>query len=87
MAATDLTCQELVELVTAYLEGTLPPEEHERFDAHLAYCTGCGNYLDQMQQTIRLVGTLDEEAIPPEATEHLLQAFRTWKQGVAGDTG
>ncbi|HEV2457192.1 MAG TPA: zf-HC2 domain-containing protein [Ktedonobacterales bacterium] len=81
MAATDLTCQELVELVTAYLEGALPPEEYERFDAHLAYCVGCRNYLDQMRETIGLVGTLCDETVPSEATEHLLQAFRTWKQG------
>lgn len=75
-----LRCKELVELITNYLEGALSPEDHTRFEAHLAACTGCQNYVDQMQQTIRLVGKLHEEAISDEAQTALLSAFRQWKQ-------
>ena len=79
--ARDLACNELVEIITDYLEGTLPPTDHARFEAHLEGCEGCRNYLVQMRQTIRLAGHVREEAIPPEMREALLQAFRSWKQG------
>jgi len=78
--SNELSCQELVELVTEYLEGTLPAHERARFEAHLAICAGCRNYLDQMRRTIQMVGALKEEAIPDDAKERLLCAFRTWKQ-------
>jgi anti-sigma factor RsiW len=71
-----LTCQELVELVTDYLEGALPASERARFDAHVAECEGCGLYLEQMLTTIRLMGGLDER---PDV-EGLLRAFRDWKR-------
>jgi anti-sigma factor RsiW len=76
----ELTCKELVELVTEYIEGTLPPAEHTRFEEHLATCRGCRNYLAQMRQTIRLVGRLTEEEITPKARKKLLDAFRDWKK-------
>jgi predicted anti-sigma-YlaC factor YlaD len=79
MAARELTCKELVELVTDYLEERLPPLERLRFEQHLAGCEGCRNYLDQIRQTIRLLGRLDEDSIPPPTREHLLRAFRDWK--------
>jgi predicted anti-sigma-YlaC factor YlaD len=78
--SNELSCQELVELVTDYLEGTLPAHERVRFEDHLAICPGCGNYLDQMRRTIQMVGALKEEAIPDDAKEQLLRAFRAWKQ-------
>jgi len=91
MNTNALTCQELVELVTDYLEGALPPAERRRFEAHLRGCRGCTAYLDQMQRTIGLLGRLTEEAIAPEARQELLQRFRTWKQdradGTTGDHG
>jgi anti-sigma factor RsiW len=79
MPTTELTCKELVEIVTDYLEDRLPPAERQRFEQHLVACEGCLNYLDQMQQTIRMVGRLSEESIPPSTTERLLRAFRDWK--------
>jgi anti-sigma factor RsiW len=79
----DLPCQELVELVTDYLEGRLAPMEQRRFDAHLTLCRGCRTYLEQMQQTLRALGKLPEESIDPEAKQRLLGAFRTWKRGAA----
>jgi anti-sigma factor RsiW len=78
-----LTCQELVELVTAYLEQVLPPDERARFDDHVAGCPGCATYVDQMRETIRLVGTLTEEDLSPGAREQLLGVFRAWKTGEA----
>ncbi len=85
MIEAEMTCRELVELVTDYLEGTLPAAERARFEAHLADCPDCTNYLDQMRRTVQLLGTLSEETITPEAKERLLWAFRDWKQGGAAD--
>jgi predicted anti-sigma-YlaC factor YlaD len=76
-----LTCQEPVELVTEYLEGTLLPAERARFEEHLAVCPGCRIYLDQMRQTIHTLGKLTEESIAPETRQSLLQIFRDWKNG------
>lgn len=77
--ADELTCKELVELVTDYFEGQLPASEQARFEAHLAICPGCQNYLEQMRQTIRLLGRLGEDGVPPEAWGELLEVFRKWK--------
>jgi anti-sigma factor RsiW len=73
-----LSCQELVELVTDYFEGALPPEEHVRFEQHAATCQGCGVYLEQMRVTVRLLGRLPANALPPGAEAELLGAFRGW---------
>lgn len=73
-----IACRELVELVTDYLEGALPPEQHARFENHIAGCDGCTAYLEQMRETIRLTGTLREQQIPPGALAALLHAFRDW---------
>jgi anti-sigma factor RsiW len=75
-----LTCQELVELVTDYLEGTLPPDLRARFEAHLALCPGCVTYVEQMRETVRLVGRLRAEDVPPEMESALLEAFRDWRR-------
>lgn len=79
MSVDELTCRELVEIVTEYLEGALSPEEYARFERHLALCEGCSIYVDQMRETVRLTGMLREEEIPEEARETLLDAFRGWK--------
>jgi anti-sigma factor RsiW len=76
---TDLTCQELVELVTEYLEGALPPDHRVRFEMHLVYCRGCDIYVEQMRETLRAMGRLNEEALDPGARDALLHAFRAWK--------
>ncbi len=80
----DLTCQELVELVTDYLEGTLPVRDRERFEAHLLDCDECPIYLEQIRVTIRAVGTLTEQRMSQTAKEDLLRRFSTWKQDHAG---
>jgi anti-sigma factor RsiW len=81
LISEDLTCQELVELVTEYLEGSLPPEDRDRFEQHLILCEGCVLYLEQMRTTIGVTGSLTEESVTPEAREDLLRVFRDWKGG------
>ncbi|MHB8642723.1 MAG: anti-sigma factor family protein [Gaiellaceae bacterium] len=76
----ELSCQELVELVTDYFEGALPEELHARFEEHIAHCAGCSTYVEQMRLTIAATGTLAREAISPEAERTLLAAFRNWNR-------
>jgi anti-sigma factor RsiW len=73
-----VTCVQLVELVTAYLDGTLPAGDRLRFEQHLVICEGCAAYLDQMRETIRLTGTLREEHLDGATRDALLHAFRAW---------
>ncbi|MDZ4718851.1 MAG: zf-HC2 domain-containing protein [Roseiflexaceae bacterium] len=87
MSATDkdyFTCQELVELVTNYIEDALTPIERARFEAHLAICRGCTTYVQQMRQTIALLGKLPETTIAPQARDQLLMIFRDWKRAKQG---
>jgi predicted anti-sigma-YlaC factor YlaD len=76
----ELSCQELVELVTDYLEGAMPEGLRLRFERHVAECSGCRTYLEQMRLTIRATGTLTVEAVTPEAEEALLEAFRGFRR-------
>jgi len=78
-AYPEMPCQELVELITEYLEGTLSEVDRLRFEQHLADCRHCRTYLLQMRQTIHALGKLPEETIPDEVKSELLQAFRDWK--------
>ena len=83
MSTTALSCREMVELVTDYLEDALPGTERARFEAHIAGCDGCTAYLELMRATIALTGRLTEEQIPPGALEALLREFRDWREGRA----
>jgi predicted anti-sigma-YlaC factor YlaD len=74
-----LSCKELVELVTDYLEGRMSRLDRRRFERHLRGCSYCSAYLEQMRQVIRVLGRLTEESISPRAREELLVAFRDWK--------
>ena len=76
----ELVCQEVVELVTAYLEDALDPAERERFEEHLVFCDGCQNYLGQMRTTVRLTGRFEQE-LPAELEAQMLEAFRRWSAG------
>ena len=76
--AEQLSCQELVELVTAYLEDALSEDERTQFEQHLDACANCRVYLEQMRTTIELVGRLDADSLAPEAERELLAAFRDW---------
>jgi anti-sigma factor RsiW len=75
-----LTCQEMVELVTDYLEGRLDDAARQRFEAHVAECDACTLYIEQMRLTIRMLGHIPPESISPEAEEELLAAFRNWRE-------
>jgi anti-sigma factor RsiW len=79
VSVPELTCKELVEVVTDYLEGSMPAERRLLFEEHLAFCDWCQTYLEQMRATIRLTGTLREDDLRPEAREALLDVFRDWK--------
>ena len=76
-----LSCHEVVELVTAYLEGALSRRDRKRFERHIAACEGCTAYLAQMRVTIRTVGAITEDDLSPAAKAELVGAFRTWKAG------
>jgi predicted anti-sigma-YlaC factor YlaD len=74
-----VTCQQLVELVSDYLEDRLATEERERFEDHLGLCADCRAYVEQMRATLRALGRLPEESLSPAARDGLLEAFRTWQ--------
>ena len=76
-----LTCRELVELVTDYLEGALTPAERARFEAHIAGCEACTTYIEQMRRMLAVLGELTAESISPRAEDELRAAFRDWRAG------
>jgi len=84
MTGDGLTCKEVVEIVSDYLEGTMSVEDRSRFDEHLTVCEGCDMYVHQMRETIRLTGMLTEEQVPEPQKEALRSAFRDWKASGAG---
>ncbi len=75
----EMPCNELVETITAYLEGTLPAADRRRFDEHLEQCEACTEYLAQMRNTIARLGTIDETTLSDAAREQLLAVFRDWR--------
>jgi anti-sigma factor RsiW len=79
-SADHITCQEVVELVSDYLERSLPPDETTLFEQHLNFCDGCDWYVEQLKRTVETVGEIREEDVPAEAKERLLSAFRDWKR-------
>jgi predicted anti-sigma-YlaC factor YlaD len=79
--ADDLSCRELVELVTDYLEDAMPARERARFEVHLLACPPCVSYIDQLARIGEVLPELREEDLAPTMREDLLGAFRTWKRG------
>jgi len=75
-----MTCKELVDLITEYLEGALSATDRLRFEQHVDRCSPCRVYVEQMRQIIRVVGKLSEESIPADAKELLLRVFKDWKR-------
>ena len=73
-----MSCQEFVELVTEYFEGTLSPSDTARFEQHISDCFWCARYLEQMHVTIATVGRIEEDSLSPKAKDELLHAFRDW---------
>jgi predicted anti-sigma-YlaC factor YlaD len=75
----DIVCQQAVELVTEYLEGSLSRRSRRRFEAHLRACPNCSAYLEQMRATIRLTGTVEPEDLTPEARADITELYRRWR--------
>lgn len=76
----DLACQQAIELLTEYLEGTLSKRQRRRLEVHLQACPNCSNYLEQLRITIRLSGAMDPEELSPQAVEDLTQLYRRWRE-------
>jgi len=79
-AQDEMTCKELVEVVSDYLEGRLPAGDARRLEEHLDECPYCAEYVDQMRQTIAALGELTVDALSPETRGGLLEAFRGWRR-------
>jgi anti-sigma factor RsiW len=75
-----LSCQELVELVTDYLEGVLPDADRGRLEEHLETCDGCRDYVEQIRTTVALSGETTTASLTPDAEQRLLAIFRGWKE-------
>lgn len=75
-----ITCQQVVELVTEYLDGALPASDAARFEEHLVLCDGCAWYVDQIRMTIDAVGRAGEEDVPAGTREGLVAAFRDFRR-------
>ncbi len=78
MTARGLDCNQIVELVTEYLEGAMDPPTRAAFEAHLLICDGCRLYVDQIRRTIETSGGLPVSALSPRAESALLDAFRNF---------
>ena len=74
-----LVCQEVVELVTEYLEGTMSAPDRARFERHIADCPNCRRYLEQMRRTLDVLGRIEAESVAPEAMDELLALYRRWQ--------
>jgi hypothetical protein len=75
----EIDCDELVEIVTDYLEDVLDADTRRRFSEHLELCDGCDTYVEQMRETVRLAGTIRGDELRPDMRDKLLAAFRGWK--------
>jgi anti-sigma factor RsiW len=75
----DLACRQIVELVTAYLDGSLSRSQRRRFEAHLADCPHCTEYLEQMRTTIRLTGRIRDDDLSPEMEDDLREVYLRWR--------
>ena len=80
----EMACQELVEVITDYLEGTLPELDRERFETHLDSCRACQEYVEQMKTLVRLTGKLTVGSLEPQTVDSLLGAFRRWRDSKTG---
>jgi anti-sigma factor RsiW len=74
-----MTCREVVELMTDYLEDALSSADRAKFEEHIAGCDGCSAYLAELRTTRRVLGKLAEEPIPEHVEAELMKAFKDWK--------
>ena len=78
-APAELPCQQVVEMVTDYLEGAMPVADRRRLEHHLPGCRHCTEYLAQMRETIRLAGRVIPEDLTPEMRTELTELYRRWR--------
>lgn len=74
-----LTCKQITELVTAYVEGQLRLRDRLRFRMHIGMCSHCKTYVRQLEATRKALGRLPEPGIPAELEADLMRAFENWK--------
>jgi anti-sigma factor RsiW len=77
----DLVCQEAIELITDYLEGTLSRRQRRRLESHLEACPNCSAYLEQIRVTIRLSGSIEPDDLSSDAVDDLTELYRRWREG------
>ena len=77
----EIVCQQWVEVVTDYLEGTLPVALQDAADRHLADCPHCREYLEQMRRTVSVARGLRDDDVPPDVVDALTRAFRDYRSG------
>lgn len=75
MERDDVRCREVVEVLTDYLEGAMPAKQRAALEQHLLTCEPCANYLEQLRTSIALTGRLQEEDVPPQVMDRVLQMF------------
>jgi anti-sigma factor RsiW len=75
----DLVCQQAVELVTDYIEGSLSRRDRRRFETHLRACPNCSAYLEQIRATIAIAGTVEVEQLTADARQDLIDLYRRWQ--------
>jgi anti-sigma factor RsiW len=79
LSRAELVCQEVVELISDYIEGTLPRSQRRRLETHLSGCEHCSEYLEQMRATIRLTGRLRTSDLTPAMRDELVELYRRWR--------
>lgn len=80
MSSTEITCKELVELVTDYLDHRMPAEQRLRFEEHIAFCSPCAVYLEQIRQTITVTGALREDDLDQQSRDAMLNVFKDFRR-------
>jgi anti-sigma factor RsiW len=81
-----IVCQQAVELVTDYLEGALSRADRRRFEAHLAACPHCTEYLAQMRKTIELTGMVTAADLSPQMADEFIALYRRWQADPGGES-
>jgi anti-sigma factor RsiW len=78
-----ISCREVVEIVTDYLDGALAPDELARLETHLEACDPCRVYIEQIRTTQRLAAAAEAEAELERRPDRdaLLAAFREFRRG------
>jgi anti-sigma factor RsiW len=79
-----MTCRQVVELMTDYLEGALSSADRAKFEEHIAGCDGCRAYLAQLSTTRRVLSKLADEPMPPDLQAELMKTFQNWKSAIQG---